>query len=92
MNIIPKAYTRDYLDENSNIVFRDRELIVEVDKGTSKDDTTFRFKIGDGIKSYSALPYISSLYALFPKVVLYNIDYSTELAISLDGCVEKCLP
>lgn len=92
MVIVPKAYTKKYLEENSSIVFKDREFIVEVEKGTNSEDSTLRFKVGDGVRPYYSLPYVSSLYALFPNIKLCNVDYSKELSISFEGCVDDCLP
>ena len=91
-SVIPKAYDKKYLEEHSNIIFRERELIIEVEKGTTPEDTIFRFKVGDGIKPYNALSYSSSIYALFPKIILYNTDYSKGISLSLEGCAEECLP
>ena len=60
LSLIPKTYDKDTI-RGSVKIFRDRELIVE-SEGTG-DNTVLRFKIGDGVKPYSALPYVSSMYS-----------------------------
>lgn len=79
--IVPKSFTREYLKEHGSYVFRDRELVVEKEEAGEPDNPILRFKLGDGIRPYSELPYISSIYALFPRVHLYNNDYSKEITI-----------
>ena len=70
-----KTFDREYLKKNSTIIFKRRELIVEVEKPDSvEDEPTYRFKVGDGITPYALLPYVSSLYALVPNICFYNKD------------------
>ena len=90
IKLVPKAFTKEYLKQNASTVFQDRELIVEVEKGSTKENTVLRFKIGDGVKPYSQLPYVSSLYALFPSVNLCDNNYQNILKISLEDCDDSC--
>jgi hypothetical protein len=71
--LIPKIFDRSYLKNNPNIVFRDRELVVEKDR--MGENTVLRFKIGDGIRTYDMLQYVSSLYALYPNICLFDKNY-----------------
>jgi hypothetical protein len=82
LSLIPKTYDKDTIRGSAKI-FRDRELIVE-SEGTG-DNTVLRFKIGDGVKPYSALPYVSSMYALYPYVYLYNSDYTNGIKLMFGG-------
>ena len=76
---MPKMFNKDYLNENGHIIFRERELIIE--KEQKGENTMLRFKIGDGVKPYNALQYISSMYALFPKICLCDTNYDNCLNI-----------
>ena len=58
-----------------------RELIIEEDVNESADKTVCRFKIGDGMRQYSDLPYISSLYSLFPSVLLCDQNYTRSIEL-----------
>lgn len=70
-----KTFDKKYLKQNSTIIFKNRELIVEMEKPDSvEDEPTYRFKVGDGITPYALLPYVSSLYALVPDICFYNKD------------------
>ena len=80
MTIIPNIYDKSYLIEHSSRVFKARELIIE--REIVGDQTMLRFKIGDGVKPYSALQYVSSLYALFPKIDLCDTEYKNCITIS----------
>lgn len=82
VKVYPKEYTREYMKDHGNMIFRERELIVE--KDMNGDNVVLRFKIGDGIRPYSQLQYISSLYALFPEVSLFNKDYSNGITLCFD--------
>ena len=72
----PKKYTKEYLKDH-DIILRDREFVIEED--ADGENIIQRFKIGDGVKPYSALPYISSLYACYPKIVFYDTDYDRSI-------------
>ena len=83
-----KRFTRDYLKQNSHLVFRNRELIIEEDASKNPEEgSVFRFKIGDGITPYKKLKYASTIYSLFPTVMLYDKEYETciELKFQEDG-------
>ena len=67
LNVLSKVFDKEYLRENNHIVFKNRELIVERDSGTDDSDTTYRFKIGDGVTTYRDLKYISSIYNFILK-------------------------
>ena len=66
---------------NSAFVPKLRELIVEEDVGDSEDKAVYRFKIGDGMRRYSELPYISSIYSLFPTVLLCDPNYTRSVEL-----------
>lgn len=85
VKLIPKLLNRKYVLENDNIIPKDREFIVEVDNGVDEESTTYRFKIGDGKTVYSKLPYISSIYALFPKFMLYSKQYDKSVEVNFRG-------
>ena len=85
LNVLSKVFDKEYLKENGHIIFKNRELIVERDKGVDESDTTYRFKIGDGITPYNSLKYISSIYNLFPSFTYYDKDYETAIHFSLKG-------
>lgn len=85
LNVLAKVFDRNYLKEHAHIIFKDRELIIEKDSGIGEQDTTYRFKIGDGITPYSNLSYISSIYNLFPNFTYYDNDYTTAIHFSLKG-------
>jgi hypothetical protein len=76
-------FDREYLKQHNNIVFKDRELIIE--KEQNGENTMLRFKIGDGVKPYGLLQYVSSLYALFPNICLCDNEYKSCLTISFDS-------
>lgn len=82
VDIYPKIIDRQKLKENSQIIFRNRELIIEKEE-QSVDNMVLRFKIGDGIKTYDALPYVSSLYSLFPEFCLCDSKYENSINIHL---------
>lgn len=70
-----KTFDKEYLKQNSTIIFKSRELIVEIEKpDNAEEEPTYRFKVGDGITPYTLLPYVSSLYALVPNICFYNKD------------------
>ena len=75
LDVVVKEFSRDYLKENGTIIFRNREFIVEKDD-SNPENVMYRFKIGDGVLPYSALPYISNLYALFPNFTLFDKQYT----------------
>jgi hypothetical protein len=79
-----KKYTKDYLSKNSDKVFQNRELVVEVDNSVP-DDPVYRFKLGDGVSPYKELKYISSLYSLYPSFCICNESYTNKINLSLDG-------
>ena len=79
--LIMKSKTKEELQDIAHtLVLRDRELLVETE-GVG-ETLTARFKIGDGVTPYSDLPYISSIYKLFPNFVLYNNNYNIGVNIS----------
>ena len=78
--IITKIYDKQYLKDHNNIVFKDRELIIE--REVSGENVMLRFKIGDGIKQYNSLQYVSSLYALFPNICLCDKEYKSCFTLS----------
>lgn len=82
LSIVPKMFNRDDI-RGSSIIFRDRELVVESDG--DGDNAVLRFKIGNGIEPYSSLPYVSSMYALYPFVYLYNKDYTNSIKLTFSG-------
>ena len=87
LTIVPKIIDKSVLSEKANLFIpRDRELIIEEDIQTPEDTLgiVYRFKIGDGMSSYSELPYISSLYSLFPKVSFCDNTYENCLTLKLD--------
>lgn len=70
------VFDKKYLSENSHLVFRYRELIVEIEKSDNPEQTdTYRFKIGDGVTPYKDLKYVSTIYSLFPSFKLFDRDY-----------------
>lgn len=85
VKIVPKKFSKQYLKDHSNMIFKNRELIVEEEKGTDKDSTILRFKIGDGVTPYHGLKYTSSLYALFPEIVFYDESYDNYIAVDFGG-------
>lgn len=85
LNVLAKVFDKEYLRENNHIIFKNRELIVERDPGTDDSDTTYRFKIGDGVTPYRDLKYISSIYNLFPSFTYYDKDYETAIHFNLKG-------
>jgi hypothetical protein len=64
-----------------HFVPKDRELIVEEDVKDSDDKSVYRFKVGDGMRTYSDLPYVSSLYSLFPNVLLCDQNYTRSIEL-----------
>lgn len=80
VSLIVKQIKSDLLARHGDVIFADRELVVEV--SGSGDDATYKFKIGDGKTPYSSLKYVSSIYALFPSFKLCNGDYSKVLNIT----------
>ena len=82
INIIAKCHTRESMkSENSQMILKDRELLVETEgEGV---EFTARFKMGDGKTPYNQLRYISSLYDLFPNFRLCTEDYSMSININL---------
>lgn len=79
--IIGKSKSREeMLTDSSNLILKERELLIETEG--YGDTFTTRFKIGDGVTPYCELPYISSIYKLFPNFILYNSDYSFGVDIS----------
>ena len=82
VKICPKEYTRDYMKDHGNMIFRDREIVVEKDQ--NGDNVVLRFKIGDGVRPYNQLQYVSSLYSLFPEVSFFNKDYSNGITLCFD--------
>lgn len=84
LTIIPKSDTRQHMNEIGDSVFlADRELFVETEGEGSQQ--TLRFKIGDGMTPYPGLPYVSSLYSLFPNCILYSKDYKHGVKINWKG-------
>lgn len=81
LTITVKKFTKEYLKENSDIVFRNRELIVEEDDDGIQEHKVYRFKLGDGVTPYRNLKHISSLYALLPDVIFYDNTYKNSLTI-----------
>jgi hypothetical protein len=82
-----KTFDKEYLKQNSTIIFKSRELIVEIEKPDNvEDEPTYRFKVGDGITPYTLLPYVSSLYALVPNICFYNKDSTSCVKLNfLEG-------
>jgi hypothetical protein len=66
---------------DTHFVPKDRELIVEEDVKDSDDKSVYRFKVGDGMRPYSDLPYVSSLYSLFPNVLLCDTNYTRSIEL-----------
>lgn len=85
--IVPKILERQYLKDHPDIIFRNRELIVE--KDGDGENAVYRFKIGDGVKPYSVLQYISSLYALYPNFHMYDKKYEKGFTVSFEIEKEK---
>lgn len=83
LTVIPKRFERSSI-KNSDIVFRDRELIVEYE-GNDVSNQVLRFKIGDGIHQYKDLSYVSSLYALYPHIMLYDSNYTHCIKMEFSG-------
>ena len=81
LKVIMKSFTKEYLTEHSDRVFRNRELVIEKELGSTPDDTVYRFKIGDGISPYKDLKYVSSIYSLLPSVSLLNESYDAGLEL-----------
>lgn len=81
--LVPNMYDRKYLRENGHKIFKDRELIIE--KDVSGENVMLRFKIGDGIRPYSELQYISSMYALYPSICLCDSEYETCFKLCFDA-------
>ena len=87
LTIVPKIINKSQLSTNGNLFIPiDRELIIEEDMQTPDDKSSiiYRFKIGNGISSYKELPYVSSLYSLFPKVLFCDSSYENCLTLKLD--------
>jgi hypothetical protein len=71
------VFDKQYLVENSHIVFKYRELIIEIERSDNPENSdTYRFKIGDGITPYKDLKYVSTIYSLFPSFKLFNKEYT----------------
>ena len=85
IDIAPKKFSKEYLRDHGTIIFRDRELVVEEEAGTDKDNTILRFKIGDGKTPYYQLKYASSLYALYPYVCFWDKDYVFSVSLKFGG-------
>lgn len=85
INIAPKKFSREYLRDHGNIIFKDRELVVEEEAGTDTDNTILRFKIGDGKTPYRQLKYASSLYSLYPKITFYDEEYTSYISLNFGG-------
>ena len=83
LTIAIKKFTKKYLSENSQIVFKNRELIMEEDNDGVREHIVYRFKIGDGVTPYNELRYISSLYSLIPNVIFYDSDYKNSVVLEL---------
>ena len=81
ITIIPKILTKNFLENNENLVFHNREFIVEIDEDYDESHTIYKFKIGDGITPYKDLQYVTSIYSLFPEINLCSKDYSSILNI-----------
>lgn len=87
-DVIVKYKSRSEMSkEGLDLILKDRELIVE----TEGENETFiaRFKIGDGKTPYCQLPYISSIYKLFPDFILYNQSYTYGIKINLKPIVNS---
>lgn len=85
LRVIPKSFTRDYMwSDGSSIILKDREILVESEG--EGDTLTLRFKIGDGVTPYSKLPYVSSMYSLFPNVMFYNKSGTNAIDIRFKDC------
>jgi hypothetical protein len=84
LRIFLKKYTKEYLSEHSDMVFHNRELIIESDE-SSVGDPVLRFKIGDGMTPYKQLKYVSSIYSLFPTFAICDASYNHEIILNLDG-------
>lgn len=81
-NITAKSYPKeDMKTKYSDIILKDRELLVETEG--EGDELIVRFKVGDGKTPYSQLKYISTLYDLYPNFKLYSSDYTLGLNIAL---------
>lgn len=80
--VFPKMYDRSYLKDHGDLIFRDRELVIE--REMTGDNVVLRFKIGDGIRPYSALQYVSSMYALYPSVCLFDGKYENCIELSFE--------
>lgn len=85
IKISPKKFSKDYLKQHGDIIFKNRELVIEEDKGTDSSSTTQRFKIGDGFTPYSALKYASSVYAFYPEIIFYDDTYNNYVAVQFGG-------
>ena len=87
LTIVPKIIDKSTLSEKGKLFIpKDRELIIEEDVQSPEDASgiVYRFKIGDGITSYSELSYVSSLYSLFPRVSFCDNSYENCLTLKLD--------
>lgn len=83
---MPKVYSREYLKENGHLIFKKRELIIEREE--IGENVMLRFKIGDGVRPYSMIQYVSSLYALYPEICMCDKEYNTCLNIKFDNTGE----
>ena len=85
IKIKPKCYTKQYLEEHGHIIPRNRELVLERDSGVDSSQDVLRFKVGDGVTTYSKLKYVSSLYAIFPKIIFYDNNYENYVSLDLES-------
>ena len=79
--IVKNGSREDMCKILSDKILKDKELFVETEG--EGESLIARFKIGDGVTPYKQLPYISSIYKLFPNFKLYNNAYSYGIDIHL---------
>lgn len=88
IDIVAKCKTKQDMETTfSNLILKDKELLVETD-GVG-DTFVARFKVGDGRTPYNQLAYISNLYKLYPNFMLYDENYTFGVNIKLKPTNEE---
>lgn len=86
LTIIPKTIMKSDISNKEDFIPKVRELIAE-QEGFG-DTKILRFKLGDGVTPFSELPYVQSLYNLYPNFILYNANYTQSININFNNEVK----
>lgn len=57
-------------------VCREKEIIV-----SKQDDGTLRYKLGDGVHTYTELPYVDTLEEVLDKGYVYAEDFAFKIRL-----------